>query len=66
MSGRKRDEWTSNSCRATVDETASRRGRSMSDTDREADHFEDIEDGCGCAEVWEHLSAERERTSTDE
>jgi len=24
------------------------------------DHLDDVEDGCGCAEVWEHLSEERE------
>ena len=24
------------------------------------DHLEDVEDGCGCAEVWEHLSERRE------
>jgi hypothetical protein len=23
-------------------------------------HLEDIEDGCGCAEIWEHLSDERD------
>ena len=23
-------------------------------------HLDDIEDGCGCAEVWEHLSEERD------
>lgn len=23
-------------------------------------HLEDVEDGCGCAEVWEHLSEDRE------
>lgn len=22
-------------------------------------HLDDVEDGCGCAEVWEHLSEER-------
>jgi hypothetical protein len=22
-------------------------------------HLEDVEDGCGCAEVWEHLSDQR-------
>lgn len=22
-------------------------------------HLQDIEDGCGCAEVWEHLSEQR-------
>jgi len=26
------------------------------------DHLQDVEDGCGCAEVWEHLSEERGRT----
>ncbi|ACV10366.1 hypothetical protein Huta_0178 [Halorhabdus utahensis DSM 12940] len=28
----------------------------------EDDHLEDVEDGCGCAEVWEHLSEQREDT----
>ena len=23
-------------------------------------HLDDVEDGCGCAEVWEHLSEQRE------
>ena len=23
-------------------------------------HLQDIEDGCGCTEVWEHMSDERE------
>ncbi|WP_436926373.1 hypothetical protein [Halosimplex amylolyticum] len=29
---------------------------------REVDtsHLDDVEDGCGCAEVWEHLSDERD------
>jgi len=22
-------------------------------------HLEDVEDGCGCAEIWEHLSDQR-------
>jgi len=31
---------------------------------READgHLADIEDGCGCAEVWEHLSERRSGTA---
>lgn len=25
----------------------------------EADHLETIDDGCGCAEVWEQLSEQR-------
>ena len=23
------------------------------------DHLEDVDDGCGCAEIWEHLSERR-------
>ena len=32
------------------------------DESREVDtsHLDDVEDGCGCAEVWEHLSDERD------
>ena len=26
----------------------------------EADRFADLEDGCGCAELWEYLSERRE------
>jgi hypothetical protein len=26
----------------------------------DADHLDDITDGCGCTEIWEHLSEERE------
>ena len=25
-----------------------------------SDHLDEVEDGCGCAEVWEHLSEQRE------
>jgi hypothetical protein len=28
--------------------------------DESRDHLTDIGDGCGCAEVWEHLSKHRE------
>jgi hypothetical protein len=28
--------------------------------DREDEHLADVPDGCGCAEVWEHLSERRE------
>lgn len=24
------------------------------------EHLEDVEDGCGCTEIWEHLSDRRE------
>jgi hypothetical protein len=26
----------------------------------ETSHLEDVEDGCGCAEIWEHMSDERD------
>jgi len=29
------------------------------DTDPDADHLDDVEDGCGCAEIWERLSERR-------
>ncbi|MFC7141785.1 hypothetical protein ACFQMA_18350 [Halosimplex aquaticum] len=25
----------------------------------ETEHLENVEDGCGCTEIWEHLSDER-------
>jgi hypothetical protein len=24
------------------------------------DHLDDVEDGCGCTEIWEHLSDQRQ------
>lgn len=32
----------------------------MSD-DRDDEHLEDVEEGAGCTEIWEHLSEKRER-----
>ena len=36
----------------------------MSDAEAEeepaTDHLDDVEDGCGCTEIWEHLSEQRE------
>lgn len=29
------------------------------------DHLDDVEDGCGCTEIWEHMSEEREAASDD-
>ncbi|MFB6232650.1 MAG: hypothetical protein ABEH61_00170 [Haloarculaceae archaeon] len=29
------------------------------DDDETRSHLEDLADGCGCAEVWEHLSERR-------
>jgi len=31
----------------------------MSDTERDDAHLDDVEDGCGCAEIWERLSERR-------
>ena len=28
--------------------------------ERDDAHLQDVEDGCGCVEVWEHMSDERE------
>jgi hypothetical protein len=30
------------------------------DEEATTDHLDDVEDGCGCAEVWEHLSEQRD------
>ena len=31
----------------------------------DAAHLEGLPDGCGCAEVWEHLSEARRQTADD-
>ena len=38
------------------------------DADGKSDpeHLEDVPDGCGCAEVWEHLSERREERTERE
>jgi len=28
-------------------------------TDQESEHLEELEDGCGCTEIWEYLSDQR-------
>jgi hypothetical protein len=28
--------------------------------DRNDDHLSDVDDGCGCTEIWEHMSAQRD------
>jgi hypothetical protein len=28
--------------------------------ERADSHLDDVEDGCGCTEIWEHLSEQRE------
>lgn len=32
----------------------------MTDRTDADEHLDDVEDGCGCAEVWEHLSEKRQ------
>lgn len=29
------------------------------------DHLDNVEDGCGCTEIWEHLSEERDSSDDD-
>jgi hypothetical protein len=31
----------------------------MGSTEKEDDHLDEVEDGCGCTEIWEHLSDHR-------
>jgi hypothetical protein len=35
-------------------------GRSDDDEAVDTSHLDDVEDGCGCAEIWEHMSDERD------
>lgn len=35
-------------------------------TERERSHLEDVEDGAGCTEIWEHLSERREDEADEE
>ncbi|WP_018256640.1 MULTISPECIES: hypothetical protein [Halomicrobium] len=30
------------------------------------DHLDDVEDGCGCTEIWEHLSENRDDAAADD
>jgi hypothetical protein len=30
------------------------------DEEPATDHLDDVADGCGCAEIWEHLSEQRD------
>lgn len=32
----------------------------QTEEEQSTDHLDDLADGCGCAEVWEHLSEHRE------
>ncbi|NEU55310.1 hypothetical protein [Halorussus sp. MSC15.2] len=48
----------------TAEETLDEPPASDESTD-ERSHLEDVEDGAGCTEIWEHLS-ERREDETDE
>ena len=39
----------------------------MTETEERADsHLDDVDDGCGCTEIWEHLSEQRDgETASD-
>jgi len=38
----------------------------MSNSDsRDDEHLQDLEDGAGCTEIWEHLSEKRSEDSND-
>ena len=44
-------------------QSADEKPQAESDEDEQevdTSHLDDVEDGCGCAEVWEHLSDERD------
>jgi len=32
----------------------------QNEDERVDEHLDDVEDGCGCTEIWEHLSDQRE------
>lgn len=36
------------------------------DTEQECEHLDDIEDGAGCTEIWESLSAKRKENRSTE
>jgi hypothetical protein len=57
--------------RATMTKAHQTHDETDAETDAEAeapaaDHLEDVEDGCGCGEIWEHLIEERERPAADD
>jgi len=43
----------------TTEADAGARVDDAADDGVETAHLEDVEDGCGCAEVWEHMSERR-------
>jgi hypothetical protein len=50
-------------CRVETPRECRRMSQGTTEPTEEAttdEHLADVEDGCGCAEVWEHLSERRE------
>jgi hypothetical protein len=45
--------------RAKRVEVAAAEDQETADDTASGSHLDDIEDGCGCAEVWEHMSDRR-------
>lgn len=40
--------------------TASSKQRNDEEEEDIREHLQDVDDGCGCAEIWEHMSDERD------
>lgn len=40
--------------------TASSKQEDEDEEEEIREHLQDVDDGCGCAEVWEHTSEQRE------
>ncbi|SFS12768.1 hypothetical protein SAMN05216559_4123 [Halomicrobium zhouii] len=40
-------------------------GADEQDSSVDRGHLDDVEDGCGCTEIWEHLSENREEAADD-
>lgn len=40
--------------------TASSKDEDDDEEEEIREHLQDVDDGCGCAEVWEHMSEQRD------
>lgn len=40
--------------------TASSKDENEDEEEEIREHLQDVDDGCGCAEVWEHMSEQRD------
>jgi len=62
------DRYDTNATPTRVGETETMTNVQQTTDDAEepaTDHLDDVDDGCGCAEVWEHLSENREEAADD-